>query len=137
MNRPVVICDIDGTLAKRGERDPFDWESVGEDEINISVACVIQAMNYFGFGIILVSGRDSICRKRTESWLLNNGIQYEALYMRAYKDNRQDVVVKREIYEGFIKGREILFVLDDRDQVVKFWREELGLTCFQVDRGEF
>ena len=31
---------------------------------------------------------------------------------------------------------EILFVLDDRSQVVKMWRE-LGLTCLQVADGNF
>jgi len=28
------------------------------------------------------------------------------------------------------------FVLDDRNQVVNFWRY-LGLTCFQVAEGDF
>ena len=28
-------------------------------------------------------------------------------------------------------------VLDDRDQVVKMWRNELGLTCLQVAEGNF
>ena len=31
----------------------------------------------------------------------------------------------------------ILFVMDDRDQVVSMWRNELGLTCFQVAEGDF
>jgi len=27
--------------------------------------------------------------------------------------------------------------MDDRDQVVKLWRDEIGLTCLQVDWGNF
>ena len=30
----------------------------------------------------------------------------------------------------------VAFVLDDRDQVVRVWRD-LGLTCLQVDYGDF
>jgi hypothetical protein len=28
-------------------------------------------------------------------------------------------------------------VLDDRNQVVDMWRNDLGLTCLQVDWGDF
>jgi len=29
------------------------------------------------------------------------------------------------------------FVVDDRQQVVDMWRRTLGLTCVQVDYGDF
>jgi hypothetical protein len=29
------------------------------------------------------------------------------------------------------------FVLDDRNQVVDMWRNDLGLMCLQVDWGDF
>ncbi|MGH7203736.1 MAG: AAA family ATPase, partial [Candidatus Levyibacteriota bacterium] len=54
------------------------------------------------------------------------------------KDFRKDAVVKKELYETHISGKyEVLFVLDDRDQVVEMWRKDLGLPCFQVDYGNF
>lgn len=31
----------------------------------------------------------------------------------------------------------VKFVLDDRNQVVDMWRKDLGLTCLQVDYGDF
>jgi hypothetical protein len=41
------------------------------------------------------------------------------------------------LYDTFVKDNyKVLLVLDDRDQVVRMWRE-LGLTCFQVDYGDF
>ncbi len=57
--------------------------------------------------------------------------------MRQEGDTRKDVLVKQEIYEREIKGRyNVLFVLDDRQQVVDGWRA-LGLTVFQVAPGDF
>jgi len=31
----------------------------------------------------------------------------------------------------------VLFVLDDRDQMVEHWREVVGIPCFQVAEGDF
>ena len=86
---------------------------------------------------LITSGRSARHRSPTERWLALHGIAYDRPLMRAADDNRKDVVVKREMYEAHIEGRwSILFVLDDRDQVVEGWRS-LGLTCFQVAEGDF
>lgn len=46
--------------------------------------------------------------------------------------------MKRELYETFVEGKyNVRLVLDDRNQVVDMWRDELGLTCFQVAPGDF
>jgi hypothetical protein len=59
------------------------------------------------------------------------------LLMRREKDHRDDTIVKKEMYEDVVEGiHEVLFVLDDRDKVVKMWRG-LGLKCFQVAEGNF
>jgi hypothetical protein len=52
-------------------------------------------------------------------------------------DMRNDSIVKEEIYEEHIKPRfNVRFVLDDRDRVVKMWREN-GLKVLQVAEGDF
>jgi hypothetical protein len=57
--------------------------------------------------------------------------------MRAAKDNRRDDVVKRELYKRHVRDHfDVLFVLDDRTQVVRMWRSR-GLVCFQVAPGDF
>jgi hypothetical protein len=57
--------------------------------------------------------------------------------MRPTGDRRKDWVVKSELYRDHNEPRyEVLLVLDDRDQVVRAWRE-LGLTVFQVAEGDF
>jgi hypothetical protein len=76
--------------------------------------------------------------KKTKAWLAVNEIPYDALYMRKANDYRKDAIIKLELYEAYVKDKyDILMVLDDRDQVVRMWREELGLPCFQVDYGNF
>ena len=57
--------------------------------------------------------------------------------MRKTKDFRSDSIIKTEIYNEFIKDKYFVdLVLDDRDSVVKTWRD-LGLLCLQVYYGDF
>jgi hypothetical protein len=57
--------------------------------------------------------------------------------MRPKNDYRKDSLIKEEIYVNNIKNKyNVIAVYDDRDQVVKKWRE-LGIKCFQVDYGNF
>jgi hypothetical protein len=57
--------------------------------------------------------------------------------MRADKDFRADHIVKEEML-SFLRssGNEILFVVDDRQQVVDMWRRN-GVICLQCDEGKF
>lgn len=139
----AVIFDVDGTLAVRNETDPevrrfFDWDRVGEDLPNLAVielAHVIAESKRYR--MIVMSGRDEVCRWQTEMWLAAQGVVFDELHMRACKDNRPDTVVKRELYEAHIAGRyEVAFVVDDRASVVRMWRD-LGLTVFQCAEGDF
>lgn len=134
----AIVVDIDGTLADMTPcgRSPYAWDRVGEDVLVQPVADVVR-MYQDWYEVIIVSGRDAICRSRTEEWLAEHRIGYSQLLMRPEGDTRKDNIVKQEIYEQFIKGKYyVQLVLDDRDQVVQMWRS-LGLTCFQVAEGEF
>lgn len=133
----AVICDIDGTLAHMVDRGPFDWDRVGEDELDWAVASILDGARKQGVPIILMSGRDSVCRSETEQWLYEHGIKYEHLFMRPEGDTRKDAIVKRELYEQHVKGKyNVRYVLDDRNQVVELWRS-LGLKTLQVAEGDF
>jgi hypothetical protein len=135
----AVLVDVDGTLAIRGRRSPYDWSRVGEDDPNPPVIELVQLIAAAGrHRIILLSGRDEVCRLQTEMWLDAQRVPYDELYLRPHRDNRKDAIVKVELYRRHIAPRfEVAFVLDDRDQVVRAWREELGLPCFQVAYGDF
>lgn len=135
----AILCDLDGTLALFDTANPYDRDFL-KDTVNKPVEIVISAaVNSSNWSplIILVSGRKSEFREQTEKWLEDNGISYDYLFMRPENDKRKDVIVKQEIYEAEIKGKfNVVFVLDDRNQVVDFWRS-VGLKCFQVADGNF
>lgn len=135
----VILCDIDGTLAIRGNRSPFDWLKVGIDTVNIPIKVILEKFSnmYSSHEVVLVSGRDEVCRAQTELWLMENQIKFKEVLMRPQGDNRKDSIVKKEIYDKYIKDKYFVeFVLDDRNQVVEMWRS-LGLTCLQVAEGNF
>ncbi|MCK8494447.1 AAA family ATPase [Spirosoma sp. RP8] len=136
-----VIVDIDGTIAIRGNRSPFDWHRVGIDTPKWPVIRFVQALQAAGYAIVFLSGRDAVCRPETVAWinwyLGWSEADYE-LFMRPVKDNRKDSYLKRELFERHIVGRYCVeLVVDDRQQVVDMWRQTLGLTCVQVDYGDF
>lgn len=134
----AIICDLDGTLALLNGRDPYDATNCEQDELNHPVYDIVTTYkNLPEVDVLLVSGREEKYREQTKRWLEKHLIDYRKLYMRNTGDNRKDSIIKKEIYDTHIKGKyNILFVLDDRNQVVDFWRSE-GLTCLQVGEGDF
>lgn len=139
----AVLFDVDGTLALRDETDPnvrhfAAWDRVGEDLPNEPVIELARLVAESGrYKLIVMSGRDEVCRWQTEMWLAAQGIAFDELHMRPHKDNRPDYVVKEELYRQQVEPRySVAFVVDDRDSVVKQWRA-MGLTCFQVAEGAF
>ena len=92
---------------------------------------------HFDATIIFVSGRDISCMPDTKLWLEASGIPWDELYMRPEGDTRADRFVKHDIFMKHIADRfNVQFVLDDRDQAVRTWRN-LGLRCLQVEYGDF
>jgi len=141
----AIICDLDGTLALIGGRSPYDGASCYNDDVNRGVQMVLQ--NYLDRGdghIIFLSGREAAgkVRKETERWLKDKAKidlckPSIHLFMRPAGDYRKDSVLKKEMFESYVKGEyHIDFILDDRNQVVDLWRG-MGLPCFQVAPGDF
>ena len=134
--RTAIICDIDGTLAHMKDRSPYDWSRVYQDEVDPIIKKLLDTIKY-KYLIILTSGRDEVCREETNKWLRENDVPYGMLLMRLEGDIRKDSIVKRELFERYIRDYyNIEFVLDDRNQVVDMWRS-LGLKCLQVQEGDF
>jgi predicted kinase len=156
----AVLCDLDGTLALIHGRSPYDASDCDiKDFPNVPVIETILAHYAAGRKIIFCSGREDKYRPETvrfiEKWvthpkyvvktdttfgpegdMVNRPIPYQ-LHMRKTDDFRKDAIIKEEIYKEHIEGKyNVLLVLDDRDQVVEFWRGK-GLTCFQVAYGNF
>jgi hypothetical protein len=133
----AIIVDLDGTLALLTRRSPFQYLKCHLDVVNDPVKKVVVAYRSCYGQVLIISGRDAIAREMTIDWLRRHEIPFDGLFMRRHGDRRKDVVVKREIYEREIVGRyRVDFVLDDCDQVVAMWRDELRITCFHVARGD-
>lgn len=150
MKRKAIIVDLDGTLCNTDHRQHFmeqkpkDWngfyEAMGEDKPNEWCFELIFAMREAGVHVIFVTGRPTTYREKTLEWLeevvVIDGIE-DILWMRPEGDFRKDCEVKKEIFYNCIdKYYDILFVVDDRQQVVDMWRN-LGLTCLQCAPGAF
>ena len=142
----AIICDLDGTLSFANGRDWYDASTCDEDKLNEPVAEVVRWAKDNGYSIIFLSGREAKYSEPTIKFLdkhgfyANNGTYTPGyfLHMRKTSDNRKDSIVKRELYEEYVLGKyDVLFILDDRKQVVDMWRLAYGLTVFQVAEGNF
>ncbi|QES24044.1 polynucleotide kinase [Streptomyces venezuelae] len=134
----AVMCDIDGTLALRGDRGPYDFTRCDLDLLNISVRDALRAFRAAESDrIVLLSGRSEDHREITEAWLARHGVPYDELWMRASGDGRGDDIVKAELFDAHVRHRYAVRVsLDDRDRVVALWRR-MGLPTWQVNYGNF
>lgn len=135
----AIVCDLDGTLALLNGRSPYDASKCDCDLLNEPVADIVRRYHDGGHQIVFLSGREAKFREPTERFLhqhLGPEFKYELL-MRRTGDMRKDSIIKEEILRASILPRFFVeFVLDDRNQVVDMWRG-LGLTCLQVDYGDF
>lgn len=91
-----------------------------------------------GYQMYIFSGRSEVVKQKTIDWLHLNGIHegdYE-LIMRPDKDYSPDEQLKKKWLTEIGGPNRVFCVFDDRDKVVKMWREQ-GITCFQVAPGNF
>ena len=134
----AYIFDIDGTLALKGNRSPYDYSKVMEDKLNVCVAESLKALKEQNFAIIICSGREGTqeCVDLTMRWLDVNRINYEWILMREEADKRADYIVKEEMWKKICNDYYIEAMFDDRNQVVNHARK-LGFNVFQVNEGDF
>jgi hypothetical protein len=141
MKEQTVIVDIDGTISQRGDRGWYEYSKVSGDVPVDRIIRLVRILHRSGIKIVFCTGREDSCMKQSIEWIQKhvfmNDIEPVEIYMRRTKDNRSDFVVKREIYRDLIEPKHnVWFVLDDRDSVVKMWRD-IGLTCLQVKEGDY
>ena len=141
------IFDIDGTIADLSHRlphiqkEPKDWRSffatVVDDTPIVHVIKLAIDVHLAGAKIIYVSGRSDECREATEDWLQRHGLPEGKVYMRKEGDHRPDHQVKVELLAQLrADGHNPVMAFDDRNAVVKMWRE-IGVPCAQVADGDF
>lgn len=135
----AIMIDLDGTLALINGRNPYDASRCDEtDLINQPVAETARLYHNAGYSVIFCSGREDRYRDPTVRFIEKHlpEVKY-SLFMRRSGDRRKDSIIKNEIFRGEIDPNyNVLFCLDDRNQVVDFYRS-IGLTVFQVAPGNF
>lgn len=145
----IFIFDIDGTVADIDHRlhhitgEKQDWRTFysecSKDRPIKEVIEVAQSLTSFGNKIIALTGRSEEIRKKTEDWLMWNGVYITNLLMRKEGDHRTDAVIKSEMLDKILTDRdisEIGGVFEDRQQCVDMFRAR-GLRVFQVAPGNF
>lgn len=156
-----IICDIDNTISDCTHRvnyilkKPKDWKSFflyqPLDKPIESVIKILEAFAWCNFedalgitvGFVFCTGRSEEYRALTTKWL-NENISTElnrwsdvSLLMRRKDDRRDDEIVKIELLkEANITPENTLFILEDRDRVVKAFRKN-GYKVLQVAYGDF
>lgn len=150
-NKKIVVVDIDGTISEVGERlkylkqEPKDWDSFYndcfEDEPIMEMVNLVYNLHVQEYELILCTGRRESCREKTIKWIQKYFDRHFAkdvlLLMRPDDDHRHDSIIKPLLLEmAGVPMDEIAFVLEDRNSMVKKWRE-LGLRCLQVAEGDF
>lgn len=125
----AIIVDIDGTVAMVNGRSHYDYTKVSTDlprkEIIKIVQCWAMSSNA---EIIFMSGREDSCRADTVRWLhkhFEDTIPY--LYMRKTGDQRNDRIVKEELFREYVADNwNVIGAVDDRPRVVRLWND-LGI----------
>lgn len=147
MGMKSVIFDMDGTLSNSSGRAHLvegpkkDWNEFfrrsGEDSPYEHIVELLQMLG-LRYRILIVTGRSENWRSLTVGWMREQGIRWDALFMRAEGDHRPDFEVKEEILDRHIlaRGERPVMAFDDRDSVVAMWRRR-GIPCLQVAEGNF
>jgi predicted kinase len=139
------IVDMDGTFAiKAPGRDIYDASRCDEDTPDPAVQAIVNALNRFEMSDdstvfpFFLSGRDSAVWENNWEWIRQNSyVTFPVQAMRAEGDTRPDFVIKYELFDKYIRGKyNVLFALDDRDSIVRLWRE-MGIRTLQVNYGNF
>lgn len=129
-----IIVDLDGTLAHtNGKRGYYDWKNVGMDKKDLDIDYLISPF-VNDVEIIFLTGRSKECENETRNWLNENCNLFSddyILLMREPKDFRPSTVVKKELYENFVKDKfNVIFAIDDKEDICEMWRS-LGIKALQ------
>lgn len=149
-----VIFDLDGTLAlidvrrelATKEDGKVDWDiffnpkNIELDTPNHLVILMAQVLKSKGLHIHIFSGRLDNSKDETIQWLNKFEVPFDTIQMRpntnGFKFMPDDKLKLRWLNEKFPNKSDIFGVFDDRNKVVKMWRDN-GLTCYQVAEGDF
>lgn len=150
-DKPIVLVDIDGTLAqstgreKHLESTPKNWKAYFEElHTDLPITPIFSWVKSLSedHTIVIVSGRGAEYEKETLAWfdkIWEENPLFPELnvpkfpvfkyFFRSHSDRRDDTEVKLEVLD-YLPAPPVL-IIDDRPKVVKAWRSR-GLKVIPV-----
>lgn len=134
-----IIVDVDGTLSNSINRKVFDYKNCGDDFIiKPSRSIVVNQHHAWKYErrnkVFAMTGREDSCREETRNWLNAWNTPIDSILMRTEGDHRKDTIIKKELYEHYIKDRyNVLYVMEDRPSVMQMWID-LGLFVVNMNQ---
>lgn len=144
----TIICDVDGTILLDDHRRPLIplkgpeayFQACSGDDPHFPVIAVLRMFRKMGMRIVMITGRSENVRQKTLDSFRQWDIPCDELHMCKTTEYDETSfapggeIKGRIIREQNIKSEDVLCVLEDRNEVVEWWREQ-GFDCWQV-RGE-
>lgn len=147
----AAIFDMDGTLCDvssiRYHINPKDRRFSGRKRFDLfhagSVDCppneeavtLLFDTRIRGLATIIVTARQAMWRYHTILWLHEQGLEYDALYMREDGDNRKDYEVKKDLLKKIRRKYNPVLAVDDNPAVLALW-EEHGIPTWRIPGWE-
>jgi hypothetical protein len=144
-----IVIDIDGTCTNEQHRTKHaqngDWATyfsmLHQDTPNEDVVAALRMFQTSLIGLLSLTGRPEQYRPATLEWLEQYDVPFDYLLMRP-DDNRESAeILKLRQLEEFFGSKEsvlrhVLFALEDRDKIVKAFRQ-YGIPTWQVREGGY
>lgn len=134
----AVLVDVDGTLANvtsilhlivknhpKNDTGKSDYAEFHRQSQNCpskpDVVEEVSRLKSEGYKILIVTGRSDDYRHHTESWLDDNEIEYDKLFMRKSGDRRPSAEVKKEILDEISEKWDPIHAFDDDPSVIEMF----------------
>jgi hypothetical protein len=147
--REIVICGLDGVLALiehrlhhlYNEEGVKHWDrfhdACDDDMPNLPLIDRLNQARDEGVPVIIISGRSSSVKEKTEQWLSRWHIGYDALWLRPARDFSRAAELKASIIEQHYSDREIRRFYETVQHLdVARWCEQHTIPCTLVGHNQ-
>ncbi|WP_189309335.1 phosphatase domain-containing protein [Streptomyces brasiliensis] len=150
--RPVVVFDLDNTLADTAhrqrflERKPRDWDgffAAAPQDPPLAEGVALVKESARECEVVYLTGRPERCRRDTLHWLAAQGLPAGRVFMRrdagwaggGRGDRRPARHTKLEVLRRLARDREVRLLVDDDEQVCEA-AERAGFTVLRARWAE-
>jgi hypothetical protein len=148
-NQEIVICGLDGVLALiehrlhhlYNEEGVKHWDrfldACDEDMPNLPLIDRLNQARAEGVPVVIISGRNTSVKDKTEKWLADWHIGYDALWMRPARDYSKAGEFKAAIIEQHYHGMQVRRVYETTQHLdVARWCEQNMIPCTLIAHNQ-